>query len=135
MHMPTTFLRRIETRAISIAAAPHIVLDLVADPRNLPRWAPKFARAIRPDGPDWLIDQGETEARVTVRVSRDAGTVDLLAATDHRRGAFTRVLPNGSGSEYVFTLFFPIDADEISVTQQMAIVEEELQSVRTLCET
>lgn len=135
MHMPTDSIQRAETRAISIAAAPCIVLDLVADPRNLPRWAPKFARAVRRDGEDWLIDQGETEARITVRVSRDAGTVDLLAATDHRRGAFTRVVPNGSGSEYVFTLFFPTDAEEITVSGQMAVVEEELQSVRTLCET
>jgi polyketide cyclase/dehydrase/lipid transport protein len=132
--MQTNRPKRAETRTISIAARPHVVLDVVADPYNLPRWAPAFARAVRPAGEDWLVDQGEGEARITVRVSRPHGTVDLLAAADHDRGAFTRVVPNGDGSEYLFTLFFAEGTDEAAVSRQMTVVEEELQRVRALCE-
>ena len=47
---------RAETRSISIAAAPDAVLDFVGDARTLPRWAPDFARSIRPDGEYWVVD-------------------------------------------------------------------------------
>jgi uncharacterized protein YndB with AHSA1/START domain len=127
--------QRAETRTIAIAASPQAVFAFVADPHNLPRWAPNFASAVRPVDEDWLVRQGEDEARITVRVSRDHGTVDLLAAADHGRGAFTRVVPNGAGSEYVFTLFFADGADEAAIARQMAVVEEELETVRALCET
>jgi hypothetical protein len=135
--MPTitrTTTQRAETRAITIDAPPDAVLDLVSDPYRLPRWAPRFARAVRPAGDDWLVDNGERELLITVRSSREHGTLDLLAAADPRRGAFSRVLPHGSGSEYLFTLFFPADTPEAAVAQQMAGVQDELQTVRTLCE-
>ncbi len=125
---------RSATRTISIDSALDAVLDLVADPYRLPDWAPNFARSVRPDGDAWLVTSGETELRITVRVSREHGTVDLLTSTDPPRGAFSRVLPNGSGSEYLFTLFFPDETQGAAVAAQMATVEEELQSVRTLCE-
>jgi hypothetical protein len=132
--MQISIIRRAETRAISISAAPEVVLDFVADPRNLPRWAPSFAQAVEPSGEDWLIEQRDRQALISVRVSRDARTVDFLAATDHTRGAFTRVLPNAGGSEYAFTLFFDPDAEATAITGQMAVVEAELNAVRSLCE-
>jgi hypothetical protein len=72
--------KRPETKSISIEAKPQDVLALVGNPRNLPRWAPKFAPAIRPDGPAWVVGTGEDSQRIVVRVSRDHGTVDFLAA-------------------------------------------------------
>lgn len=132
--MPTISTLRSQTRTISIDASPDAVLDLVGDPRRLPDWAPDFARSVRPEGGDWLVEDGTGESRITVRVSREHGTVDLLAAADPRRGAFTRVVPNRTGSEYLFTLFFPRETPEPAITQQMAIIEGELQTVRALCE-
>jgi len=37
------------------------VFAFVADPDNLPRWAPGFASAVRPDGDRWIVTSGETE--------------------------------------------------------------------------
>ncbi|MFC5264678.1 hypothetical protein ACFPJ1_21410 [Kribbella qitaiheensis] len=62
------------------------------------------------------------------------GTIDILSADEPRQGAYTRVLPNGTGSEYQFTLQFPHDAPEEAIAHQMAVVDAELQAVRTLCE-
>ncbi|HMJ33177.1 MAG TPA: SRPBCC family protein [Baekduia sp.] len=132
--MLTTKTSRAETRSISIAAPPAAVLALVADPRRLPEWAPAFARGVQPDGDDWLIDTGEAQARITVRVSPEHGTVDLLSATDPTRGAFSRVVHNHDGSEYLFTLFFPDGTPETAISRQMATVEDELQAVRALTE-
>lgn len=69
-----------------------------------------------------------------MRVSREQGTVDLRAAANSDRGAFSRIVPNGRGSEYLFTLFFSDDTDGDVITRQMAEVEQELQAVRALCE-
>jgi hypothetical protein len=132
--MHTTKLSLAETRSVSIAAPPAVVLEFVADPRRLPEWAPEFARAVRPDGTDWLIDTGDREARITVRVSPDHGTMDLLAASAPAVGAFTRVLPNRNGAEYQFTLLFPSDTPTDAIARQMESVEQELETVRMLCE-
>jgi hypothetical protein len=133
MHIKS--LGRAETRSISIAAEPDTVLRLVGNPRRLPDWAPAFALAVEPDGQDWLIDSGERRFRIHVRVSLEHGTVDLLRPKDPKRGARMRVLNSEGGSELVFTLVFPVGADEDSITRQMTTVEAELRTVRDLCET
>jgi hypothetical protein len=122
------------TRSISIAAPPHAVLDFVGDARTLPRWAPAFARAVRPHGDHWLVDTGEGELQIAVDVSRERGTVDIVSATDPRRGVFTRVLSNGEGSEYLFTQFFPEGTPKEAITRQVEVVEGELRAVRDACE-
>ena len=135
MQMQIIATRRAETRSISIAAPPSAVLDVVGDPLRLPEWAPRFARAVRADGDRWLVDNGTgDEFPIIVRVSREFGTMDLLAPTDPPSGAFTRVIHNGRGSEYLFTLFFPDGADDAAIAGQMAAVEDELRTIRALSE-
>ena len=119
------------TRSISIAAPPSSVLEFVGDARTLPCWAPAFTRGVEPEGEHWRIDG---DRLVDVRVSRELGTVDILAADDPRRGAFSRVIANGDGSEYLFTLQFPDGTSEDAVARQMAVVEAELRAVRDACE-
>ena len=127
-------LGRAETRSISIAAHPETVLELLGDARRLPDWAPAFARAVEPAGQDWLIDPGAGQFRIRVPVSLEYGTVDLLRPKDPSRGAHMRVLNNEDGSELLFTLVFPVAADDESIAQQMTTVEAELRTVRDLCE-
>jgi hypothetical protein len=50
------------------------------------------------------------------------------------RGLFARVLPNGDGSEVVFTLLFAPDTPEDAVAAQMLTLETELAAVRNACE-
>src|SRR4051794_17081816 len=115
---------RTETRSITIAAAPRAVLDYVGDPTRLPAWAPDFATSVEPADGHWLVNG---ELRVDVRVAREQGTVDIVSAEDPRRGVFTRVLPNGDGSEYLFTQLFPDGTPDDAIEHQIAVVEAELQ--------
>jgi polyketide cyclase/dehydrase/lipid transport protein len=126
--MPTN---RTETRSISIQAPPEAVLDVVGDARMLPRWAPNFAETVRAEGDYWRVND---ELLINLRVVRELGTVDILRVERPPTGAYSRVIPNGDGSEYQFTLFFPDSADESVITRQMTVVEEELRAVRALCE-
>jgi uncharacterized protein YndB with AHSA1/START domain len=132
--MHTTYLSRSQSRSISIAAPPAAVVEFLSDPHNLPRWAPAFARSVREQDGRLYVDGGAGEQPVLLSVSPERGTVDIVSAADPRRGAFTRVLPNGDGSEYQFTLFFSHGADETGVTAQMEVVEQELEAVRRACE-
>src|SRR3954454_13100786 len=118
---------RTETRSITIAAPPEAVLDYVGDPRTLPAWAPAFARTVEAEGEHWRVNG---EALIDVVVSREHGTVDIVSATQPRRGVFTRVLANGEGSEYVFTQFFPDDTPGGDVARQVEVIEGELLRVR-----
>ena len=122
----------IETRSISIAASPDTVFRYVADARNLPDWAPAFAGAVRPDGDAWIVTRDGADFPIVVRASAEHGTVDVVSATDERRGAFTRVLPDGDGAAYQLTLLFPEGTDEAAVAAQMATValRDERSSMR-----
>src|SRR3954452_152038 len=73
-------MQRSDTQSISIHAPREAGLDLVSDPPAFPRWASAFARAVRVDGPDWLVDTGTGEVRLRVRVSREHWTVECLTA-------------------------------------------------------
>jgi Polyketide cyclase / dehydrase and lipid transport len=132
--MHTIALGHSETRSISIAAPPETVVEFLGDARRLPDWAPAFAVAVEPAGHDWLIDSGAGHIRVRVRVSVEYGTVDLLRPEDPGRGAHMRVLSNEDGSEFLFTLVFPVGVDDDSIARQMTTVEAELRTVRDLCE-
>ena len=105
-------MKRSDTQAISIDAPAADVFGFVADPYNLPQCAPGFARSVRPDGDDWIVTSDGGEARVHIRVSRELGTVDFLAAGPFpgvEMGGFSRVIQNGEGSEYLFTLLLAED--------------------------
>lgn len=129
-------MHRSDTQSISIHAPREAVLDLVSDPTAFPRWASGFARAVRVDGPDWLVETETGEVRLRVRVSREHGTVDYLvaAALPREIGSFGRVVPNGCGCDFVFTRFLPDAMDDADVAEERAIVAVELQTVRALCE-
>jgi hypothetical protein len=132
--MHTTSLSRAETRSISIAAAPGVVVAFLADGRHLPDWAPNFATQVARDGENWRIGSGDAAFTVTISVSTEHGTVDLLREINDRQGAFMRVVPNFDGCELVFTLVFPDGIESAVVDAQMAVVESELRTVRELCE-
>jgi hypothetical protein len=123
-----------QTRSIAIAAPPESVIGLLADGGRLPDWAPRFASKARAEGDHWVIDSGGEELRIRIRASVELGTVDILDAAKGKPRAFGRVIPNGEGSEFFFTLLFDPDADRRVVEAQMDVVEQELEAVRGLTE-
>jgi hypothetical protein len=126
-------LARAETRSLSIAAQPAGVISYLRDPRKLPEWAPQFASEIRLADDHVVVNPGEGELRMRLIASPEAGTIDLVAAADPRRGAFMRVLPNRDGCELLFTLFFPVETSRDAIATQMSEVEAELERVRAAC--
>ncbi|MEU4247084.1 hypothetical protein AB0F15_06700 [Amycolatopsis sp. NPDC026612] len=122
---------RAETRTISLAAPPERVVGYLADPRHLPEWAPAFATAVDHDHDDiWRVHTEAGPQRMAVRVAAAHGVVDFVSADAPNLGLFTRAVPNLTGAELIFTLFFPHDTEPAAIDAQMAVAGEELRAVR-----
>lgn len=126
---------RSDTRSVTIEAPPRAVFRFVADPRNLPYWAVGFCRSIRRDEQDrWLVTTASGEIAMRYETNEPAGTIDFRfsPADGIEVTAFSRVLPNGHGSEYVFTQYqFDGMPNEVFEGQIRAL-EAELQVLRGL---
>ena len=123
------------TRSIAIAAPSQVVVELLADGNRLPEWAPAFAPEVQAEDDHWLVGSEDARFKIRIRSSAELGTVDILSVTDERSGAFGRVIPNGEGSEFLFTLQFPEGTERETIAAQMRVVEGELEAVRALAET
>jgi len=125
-----------DTQSISIEAPPAQVLDLVADPRNLPRWAVGFARAVRQDGARWIVSTGSGEVALQVRADAAAGTVDfhISPAPGVEALAASRVVPRGGASEFVFTQFQSPGMPDEAFRKSVAAVRHELKVLKALAE-
>ena len=96
---------RSDSRSVTIDAAPDTVLAFVADPANLSRWAVGFARGVHYEDGRWVVATAQGEVGVSIDVDEGAGTVDfrMEPAPGVEAVAYSRVVPNGTGAEYIFT--------------------------------
>jgi uncharacterized protein YndB with AHSA1/START domain len=127
---------RCDTQSVTICAAPKEVFAFVADGANLPRWAIGFARSVRPHGAGWMVATAQGEVSVTIAADEDAGTVDfrMAPAPEMIVTAYSRVVPNGEGAEFVFTQFQQPDIPEDTFAQLVAAVGHELVTLKALLE-
>lgn len=127
---------RSDTQTVTIKATPETVLNFIADGANLPRWAIGFAKAATPKGGAWVVTTGQGEVLTTIEVDGAVGTVDFhMDMGDAGKAvAFARVLPNETGSEFLFTQFQgPAVVDDI-FEQLVATVGHELTVLKGLLE-
>ena len=138
--MPATenapLVLRSDTQAVSIEAYPEHVYSFVADPENLPAWAVGFCRAIRWDGraEQWIVATAQGEIPIRYATDPATRTIDFYfsPAPDVEVAAFSRVVPNDRGSEYIFTQFQPPGMADDAFAAQIRALMEELQVLRAL---
>ena len=128
--VPHAIVARTDTRTVTLAASPHDVFDFVANPENLPRWAVGFCHSIRRDEESadrWIVATGHGEITVRYATDRALGVVDfhLSPAPGVETVAYSRVIPNADGAEYIFTqLQAPGMPDDVFDAQVDALREE-----------
>ena len=118
---------RADTQASTIPSGATHAFAFLADPENLPRWAVGFARGIRREGEAWLVQTAGGELPIRVEADAARGTIDfhMTVAPGVEAVAYSRVLPNDAGAEYVFTQFQgPGMTDEVFAAQRAALTEE-----------
>jgi hypothetical protein len=131
---PTPSVLRTATRAVSIDADPALVYAFVADPANLPTWAVGFCQAIRRDAESdrWIATTAHGDMPIRYVTTNSAGTIDFHFSPSPgvEIAAFSRVIPNGNGAEYVFTQLQSAGMPDDVFEAQTHALSEELQVLR-----
>jgi hypothetical protein len=134
--LSTSTVLRSDTRTVTIDAAPDHVIAFVAEAGNLPAWAVGFCRAIRPaeEPGTWIVTTAQGEMPIRFVANEQLGTIDFYftPAPGAEAVAFSRVVPNGTGAEYIFTQFQPTGMPDEVFDAQVHALAEELQVLRAL---
>ena len=132
--MPATLESR--TLTISIARKPEAVYRFISNPANLPQWATAFCQSIRQVGSDWVMQTSAGEMKVRFVPPNDFRVADHFVSPAPGVEIYVpmRVLPNGSGSEVVFTLFRQPDMTPEKFREDIGLVEQDLQTLKAVLE-
>lgn len=124
------------TLSVSIECPPARVYGFVANPENFPKWATAFCRSVRkaegrwivetPDGPMGIRFVGPNELGVVDHAVSPAPGLEILVPM--------RVVPNGSGSEVLFTLFQLPEMSEERYAEDARLVERDLRTLKSVLE-
>jgi hypothetical protein len=128
-------MNRTHTVSVGIAVDPGVVYAWASNPANFPVWAPGFVTSMEKQGSDWVAQTTLGEAKFRFAASNDFGVLDhdveLPSGTFHNP---MRVIPNGNGSEVLFTLIqLPGITDE-QFKIDMDTVRADLNKLRTVLE-
>ena len=123
--------------SVYIARRPTEVYEFASDPRNLPRWAAGLARSeVRRDGEEWVVAAAFGRARVRFVERNSFGVMDHHVTLESGVTVHNpmRVVPNGEGSEFVFTLIRQPGMSDTQFAEDKAAVENDLKTLKDLLE-
>lgn len=131
-------MRRARTLRIAIAAPATGVYAYVADPRHLPEWAQGLGTAPVPEGADvWRFDTAGGPVRVQFAPANPFGIADHVVtplADGVPVDVPLRIIPNGVGSEVLFTLFQQPGMSDARFAADADLVQADLARLKERCE-
>jgi hypothetical protein len=126
---------RAHTVSVGIAVDPRAVYKFASDPSNLPAWAPGMVKSIEKKNDKWVAQTALGPATFRFAASNEFGVLDH--DVEMASGRFhnpMRVVPNGTGSEVLFTLIQLPGVPDQQFQQDMDTVRADLNKLRTLLE-
>jgi hypothetical protein len=129
---------RSSTQSVAVATRPDDLFAYVADPENLPEWAIGFAKEIRSEnGRSLVITPKGEQVAMSQTVNAELRTVDgvLEFAPSVEGRTYTRVVPNGDGAEYIFTMLQPAGRPDEVFDGQVAELGRELTVLKARVES
>jgi hypothetical protein len=132
-------LRLARTISVSIAAPAADVYAFIADPRHLPEWATGLGTTPTPlpDGA-WRVETPVGAMRVVFAPPNDFGVVDHvvspLTGGDPVADVPLRVVPNGTGSEVMLTVFQQPGMSDAQFAADTALVQADLERLKRALE-
>lgn len=125
------------TLSISIACPPAKVYAFVSNPDNLPKWAGGLCRSVRRSNNEWIVETPQGPMKIRFVEKNNLGVLDhyVCPASGIEVYVPMRVLPNGSGSEVIFTIFRPPDMSDEKYAEDIGLVERDLQILQQVLES
>ena len=123
--------------SISIGRRAADVYAFVSDPRNLPQWAAGLVRSeVRKEGDGWIADAPFGTVRITFAQQNPYGVLDHDVRLESGESIHNpmRVIPNGEGSEFIFTLIRQPGMSDESFAEDKAAVQKDLRTLKEILE-
>lgn len=129
-------MRKTRTVSVSIDCPPDDVAAFASSPENLPKWAAAFAHSVRRSGDDWLVETPAGEIAIRFVACNEFGVLDHVVTLSSGESVTNpmRVVPNGEGSEVMFTLFQASETSEQEFAADAAMVQRDLQTLKIILE-
>jgi hypothetical protein len=126
-----------KTLTVSIDAPAKQVYDFAVNPENLPRWATAFVRSVKRVAGEWIIEAMDgTEVGVRFVPRNELGVLDhaVRLPSGQEITSHMRVIPNGSGSEVIFTLFQSPGMSDDDFARDAGMIQRDLQTLKGVLE-
>ena len=124
------------TLSITIACPSRKVYEFVSNPENLSRWAAGLCKSVRKSDSGWIADTPQGPAKIRFAEKNDFGVLDhyVTPASGVEVYVPMRVVPNGSGSEVIFTLFKTPEMSAEQFAEDAGMVERDLKALKGVLE-
>ena len=124
------------TLSVSIARPPAEVYAFVSDAVNLPQWAAAFCQSVRRAGAEWIVETPQGPVRLRFVTWNQWGVLDHHVTLPSGEQVVNpmRVIPNGAGSEVLFTLFQRPGRTDVQFYEDAILVQRDLESLKRLLE-
>ena len=123
--------------SVSINRRADEIYTFVSNPQNLPQWAAGLGGSISRVGDDWIAESPMGAVKVKFADQNPFGVLDhdVTLPSGEIVNNPMRVLPNGDGSEFVFTLFRRPQMSDAEFAADMNAVEKDLQTLKAILES
>jgi hypothetical protein len=125
------------TLTVSIDSPPGRVYEFVSNPENLPQWAGGLCPSVGKSNDDWIAETPQGPMKIRFAEKNDFGVLDHYVTVAPGVEVYVpiRVLPNGSGSEVIFTLFRSPDMSDEKYAEDIGLVERDLRTLKKILES
>ncbi len=130
-------MTKTNTLSVSIERNPKKVYEFILSPENLPKWAPAFSQSIKESDGEWVVETPDGPMAIRFVERNELGVLDhcVTLSTGQRVLNPMRVIPNGSGSEVMFTLFQLPEMSNEKFAEDCSLVESDLKTLKNHLET
>jgi hypothetical protein len=125
-----------KTLSVSIKRKPDEVYEFILNPENLPKWAPAFSQSVRKSEAEWIVETPEGPMKIRFVERNKLGVLDHYVSLTTGQEILNpmRVIPNGSGSEVMFTLFQLPHMSDKKFSEDTGLVERDLRTLKNVLE-
>lgn len=130
-------MRDVKYISTYINRTPQDVYAFASNPENLPIWAAGLASSeVKNDGDVWVCNAPFGKVKIRFAQTNALGVMDHDVELESGVVVHNpmRVVPNGNGSEFIFTLLRQPGMSEVQFGEDAQAVAEDLQVLKTFLE-